>query len=156
MKALLAIMVVAALLFYGCAGSGQQSQPVQNPPSIGGAPQTGGGGQPSGGPSLGQPVPGTNTPDTEAVREITLEASNWEFSPSTIEVNKGEKVRITIINKDVAHGIAIPDFNFTLVANAGQNATGDFVASKEGNYTFFCNVFCGDGHRNMKGMLVVK
>jgi len=143
MKTLITLLAVALLLF-GCAGN----QPgAQTPPGNGGgqAAPAGGGGN----------VGGGAPPAQDNTKEFTIEASNWKFKPSTVTVNNGDRVRIKLISKDVAHGIAIPDFSFTLVANAGQNATGEFTASKEGNYTFFCNVFCGEGHRNMTGTLVV-
>jgi|GEM_PF-1900376 len=91
-----------------------------------------------------------------AVKEFTIEAVMWDFSPKTITVNKGDTVRITLVNKDVSHGIGIREFNFSLKADAGQTATGEFVADKEGSYKFFCNIFCGEGHREMAGTLVVK
>jgi cytochrome c oxidase subunit II len=65
-------------------------------------------------------------------------------------------VQITLVNKDVAHGIALPDFSFSLTADAGGTATGQFTADKTGTFVFFCNVFCGEGHRNMKGTLIVQ
>ncbi len=99
----------------------------------------------------GQPQPGGKG----GVKEFTVEASQWKFVPDTIAVSKGDLVKITLVNKDVSHGIAIPQFGFDLKAAAGGQATGEFTADKEGNYTFFCNVFCGEGHRNMKGTLVV-
>lgn len=71
-------------------------------------------------------------------------------------MNKGDLVKITLVNPDVAHGIAIPEFGFDLKAGAGETATGEFTAGKEGNYTFFCSVYCGEGHNGMKGVLIVK
>lgn len=91
-----------------------------------------------------------------AVKEFTIEAVMWDFSPKTITVNKGDTVRITLVNKDVSHGIGIREFNFSLKGDAGETKTGEFVASKEGNYKFFCNIFCGEGHREMTGTLEVK
>lgn len=89
------------------------------------------------------------------VKEITIEASNWEFEPSVINVSAGDTVKITLISKDVAHGIGIREFGFDLKVDAGQQAVGQFVASKKGTYAFHCNVFCGQGHREMAGTLVV-
>jgi len=91
-----------------------------------------------------------------AVKEFTVEAWMWDFSPSTITVNKGDTVRITLVNKDVSHGMAIREFGFDLKADAGEAKTGEFVAGKEGTYAFKCNIFCGEGHREMAGTLVVK
>ncbi len=151
MKHFIAILAVAMLLLFGCAGS----QPGTQVPPAGSGGVSGGRGGTGGSPSGGN-VGGGTPPAQGNAKEFTIEASQWKFEPSEITVDKGDNVRITLVDKDVAHGIAIPDFGFTLVANAGQNATGEFTASKEGNYTFFCNVFCGSGHRDMKGTLIVK
>ncbi|PIU82664.1 cytochrome C oxidase subunit II [Candidatus Micrarchaeota archaeon CG06_land_8_20_14_3_00_50_6] len=91
-----------------------------------------------------------------AVKEFTIWAKDWQFIPSNITVNKGDLVKITLVNPDVAHGIAIPEFGFDLKAGARETATGEFTAGKEGNYTFFCSVYCGEGHNGMKGVLIVK
>lgn len=147
MKTLLGILVVSAILLYGCAGSGAQGTGQQQNTAVAGAanpaPAAGGGANPS------------PAPAPPAAKEFTIEASNWQFSPSTIAVNRGDRVKITLVNKDVSHGIAIPDFGFDLKAEAGATATGEFTANKTGAFPFRCNVFCGDGHREMTGTLVV-
>ena len=90
------------------------------------------------------------------VKEFTIEASQFTFSPDIITVNKGDTVKIILVNKDTSHGIAIPDFGVSLKVGAGEQASTEFVADKAGEFTFFCNVFCGDGHKGMKGKLIVK
>jgi cytochrome c oxidase subunit 2 len=37
----------------------------------------------------------------------------------------------------------------------GSSKTVTFVADKAGTFKFFCNVPCGEGHREMTGQLVV-
>jgi len=32
----------------------------------------------------------------------------------------------------------------------------EFVADKVGEFNFFCNVYCGEGHSEMGGKLVVR
>ena len=134
------------LLLYGCAGaSGQPAANGQQPPA--GSEQ-----QPAGNSQTPTPAPAP----AQQVKEFTVEASQWQFSPDTITVSKGDRVKITLVNKDVSHGIAIPQFGFSLKAAAGETAIGEFTADKAGNYTFFCNVVCGEGHKSMKGTLVVQ
>ncbi|MBM3229353.1 hypothetical protein FJZ26_02885 [Candidatus Parvarchaeota archaeon] len=151
MKRILLLVGMLALLVLGCTGNDGTGQ---NANKIGD-----GGSQvtlpPSPPPSAPQTVPGSDASDMGVVKEFTLEASNWKFEPETIVVNQGDRVKITLMNKDVSHGIGIREFDFSLKAEAGRSATGEFVASKKGTYDFFCNVFCGDGHREMKGRLVV-
>ncbi len=93
-----------------------------------------------------------STPD---VKEFTMTAKQWEFSPSTITVNKGDKVRLLVTSIDVAHGINLPDFGVSGFINPGKQTVVEFVADKQGTFSFFCNVACGIGHSNMRGTLIV-
>jgi len=89
-------------------------------------------------------------------QNFVISASKFEFSPSTITVNKGDIVNITVKSSDVDHGIAIPAFGVSKTIDAGGSATVKFVADKEGTFEFFCSVFCGSGHSTMTGKLIVK
>lgn len=84
------------------------------------------------------------------IREFTLDASRFEYNPDTIIVNKDDKVRIIINNIDTQHGIRIPEYN---VKNENQV---EFTANKQGEFDFYCTVYCGDEHKEMKGKLIVK
>ncbi|OGH64138.1 MAG: hypothetical protein A2821_02530 [Candidatus Magasanikbacteria bacterium RIFCSPHIGHO2_01_FULL_41_23] len=91
-----------------------------------------------------------------AVKSFTLTAKNWEFSPSTISVKKGDTVKLTITSTDVEHGFALPEFNVNKKFKAGETVNVEFVADKSGSFPFTCSVFCGSGHKSMKGTLVVE
>ncbi|PIN73565.1 hypothetical protein COV20_05065 [Candidatus Woesearchaeota archaeon CG10_big_fil_rev_8_21_14_0_10_45_16] len=95
-------------------------------------------------------------PSTSAVKEFTMTAEQWQFSPSSVKVNEGDTVRITIKSTDVAHGFALAEFGVFQRLEPGEEHTVEFVADKAGTYTYFCNVPCGSGHRSMKGTLVVE
>ena len=104
----------------------------------------------------------TNTPattyavkDVSSVKEFTMTAKNWEFEPSTITVNKGDRVKLHITSADVEHGFRLAAFNINKTLPPGQTVDVEFVADKAGSFPFFCNVFCGDGHSTMNGTLVV-
>ena len=87
--------------------------------------------------------------------EIDMTAKKFEFSPAVITVNKGDKVKIKITSTDVNHGIAIPDYGISQKVDVGKTEIVEFTADKSGEFTFFCNVFCGSGHKEMKGKLIV-
>ncbi|MEK6943510.1 MAG: cupredoxin domain-containing protein [Nanoarchaeota archaeon] len=110
------------------------------------------------------PVPGTDVQETEVtvqpsgeaeVKEFRIAAKQFAFDPATIEVNKGDKVRLIVESVDVPHGIALPDYGIKERLDPGQPKTIEFVADKEGIFTFYCSVACGAGHREMKGTLTV-
>ncbi len=83
------------------------------------------------------------------VNAITIEAERFEYSPSTITVKKGEKVKLVINNEDTTHGISIPELGVTGIDSV------EFTPDKAGTFSFRCPTFCGDGHREMTGTLIV-
>lgn len=93
---------------------------------------------------------------TAEIKEIKVTAKQFAFEPSAIEVNKGDKVRLVITSQDVAHGFSIPEYGINERLEPGKPVTIEFTADREGTFTAFCSVFCGAGHSNMKGKLIVK
>lgn len=89
-------------------------------------------------------------------KTFNITATSWSFSPSSISVNKGDTVIITITSTDVPHGFALPDYNIDENVEPGTPVSVSFVADKVGTFSFHCSVFCGEGHREMEGILEVK
>lgn len=110
---------------------------------------------PPGSGSGGSGTEGTVTSPPQA-KEFTIVATLWKFTPDTITVNKGDRVKITLENAEGAHGILIPDYEFDLKAGAGETKSAEFTADKAGTFGFRCNIMCGAGHREMTGTLVVQ
>ena len=94
--------------------------------------------------------------NSNPVREFTMIAKNWDFDPSTITVNKGDKVIIHITSVDVDHGFILPDFNVNVKLKPGETVDAVFIADKTGTFDFHCNVYCGSGHREMEGQLIIE
>ncbi len=92
----------------------------------------------------------------QVVREIALTATRYRFTPSQIEVNKGDTVRLTIRAHDVTHGFGIPDLGVDVVVDPDVDpVTVEFVADTPGRYRFACTFVCGNGHGDMQGVLTV-
>ena len=89
-------------------------------------------------------------------KEFTITARQFQFEPSTIEVNKGDKVRLIVTSKDVPHGISIPEYSINERLEPNKPVTIEFTADKPGTFTVFCSVLCGSGHLGMKGKLIVR
>jgi plastocyanin len=78
----------------------------------------------------------------EDVQEITIEAMEYSFSPKTITVAAGSKVRLTLVNKGrMSHDFVIEGEEITtrLVA-PGESATLEFTLADAGTYTYYCSV----------------
>ena len=84
------------------------------------------------------------------VKEFTVQAIRFGFTPNTITVQKGDEVHITIESLDTTHGMKIPELGVS-----GDTSI-EFVATKAGTFTWYCNNFCGSGHSSMKGTLIVE
>jgi cytochrome c oxidase subunit 2 len=88
--------------------------------------------------------------------QIHMTARKYTFDPNVINVREGDQVELVVTATDRDHGIAIPAFGVQQVLKKGVPTTVRFIANKPGTFTFHCSVFCGLGHRHMKGKLVVK
>ena len=89
-------------------------------------------------------------------REIQMTAKKYEFSPSTLSVKKGERVRLIITALDKDHGIKIEALGIEQILKKGVPTTVEFAADKAGEFPFQCSKFCGFGHGKMKGKLIVE
>lgn len=99
--------------------------------------------------NAGYPVDG---PD----RIIYLKARKFSFSPDSLRVKQGEKVRIITESIDVLHGFSLEKFNIEEAIEPGRQKRIDFIANEKGVFVFRCFVYCGQGHSNMQGKLLVE
>jgi cytochrome c oxidase subunit 2 len=91
-----------------------------------------------------------------APRVIEVVAKRFAFEPARIEVTEGEHIRLVVSSADGVHGVGIKKFRVEKsVPRGGEAVTIDFVASAAGEYPILCSEYCGKGHDEMKGVLVV-
>ena len=92
--------------------------------------------------------------------EVFMTAIRSHYEPEIVEVNKGDRVVLNLTNLertyDATHGFALPGYNITSSIEAGETVTLDFVADKEGVYSFYCTEFCSALHLEMVGYFLVK
>ncbi|MDO8493628.1 MAG: cupredoxin domain-containing protein [bacterium] len=95
------------------------------------------------------------TQTTSSVKEFVVTGSNFTYSPNTISVKKGDKVKIIFKNADGFHDFKIDEYGvFTQKIGAGKEETIQFVADKAGSFEYYCSI---GSHRQMgmKGTLTV-
>ncbi len=113
----------------------------------------------------------------EPVKVIEITARKYEYTPGEIHVKKGTRVQLRVRALDRTHGFRLalypegaaesgplglrfdqhqekPQDNWKIERD--QERVIEFVAERPGTYRFKCSVFCGLGHRGMKGALVVE
>ena len=93
---------------------------------------------------------------SEAQREIQLTAQKFEFSPQTIKVKRGDRVKLTVTAVDAQHGFKLEAFHVEQKLPKGHAVTVEFTADQAGTFPFECSHFCGLGHQKMKGRLTVE
>ncbi|MCC2630639.1 MAG: Blue (Type 1) copper protein [Candidatus Paceibacter sp.] len=92
---------------------------------------------------------------TGTEKVFTVEGSNFKFSPTTINVKKGDVVKIVFKNTGGFHDFVLPEFNVkTKQGNGPFTEEVTFTASKTGSFEYYCSV---GNHRGMgmKGTLTV-
>ena len=86
---------------------------------------------------------------------IHISASTFEFKPAEITLKKGVPVTLELVSQDRHHGFKLPEFHLRAGIKPGVVENLRFVPDKAGTFTFFCDVFCGDGHEDMSGIIRV-
>lgn len=92
--------------------------------------------------------------DGEPVIRIT--AQKFEHNLRKLTLKKGVPVVLEVTALDRMHGFNLPDFGVRADAVPGKVSRIRFTPDKSGEFIFFCDVFCGDGHEEMSGVLTVK
>jgi cytochrome c oxidase subunit 2 len=93
--------------------------------------------------------------ETVAPVEIRITARRYKFEPKIITVRKGVPVRLVITSKDVEHGFAIGELNIDETIGEKETKVIEFMPNKAGRFKIKCSIYCGDGHSDMTGTLIV-
>src|SRR3989338_10887307 len=95
-------------------------------------------------------IPESSKPVTTGKeRHITIIAkkNEWKFIPEDIEVERGDKIIMEVINEDeYDHGIAIDALGVSQKMPALSTITVEFTVTQEGEFPYYCSVPCGEGH----------
>jgi cytochrome c oxidase subunit 2 len=94
-------------------------------------------------------------PAAERGTRVALSATKFEFSAKEIRVRKGEPVTFVLTASDFVHGFSVPDLNARADIVPGKAVELTVTPNKAGRIVFLCDNFCGDGHDQMSGLLVV-
>ncbi len=91
----------------------------------------------------------------ERPRVVRIQARKFAFSPSAVHVRKGVPVTLELESLDRVHGFEIPDLGKRADVVPGRLARLDVTSKESGSLRFRCDVFCGEGHEDMVGTIVV-
>jgi len=88
-------------------------------------------------------------------KSFDIVSFQWGFEPQFIKVNKDDHVILKLSSDDVAHGIAIDEYQINEPIIPGQMSEVEFIADKPGTFHYYCSVPCGEGHDEQGGYLTV-
>jgi cytochrome c oxidase subunit 2 len=88
--------------------------------------------------------------------EISIQASKFQFAPDTVKVKLGQPITFVLTSIDRIHGFKMPEFGVRTDIVPDQETRVTITPDKAGSFAFFCDVFCGDGHEDMGGTLMVE
>ncbi len=88
-------------------------------------------------------------------RVIDIVAKKFEYVPNEIRVKRGEAVQLRFTAPEVTMGFNLPDFKVRADLLPGQVTTVQLAPDRAGTFTFACDIFCGSGHEDMSGTLIV-
>jgi cytochrome c oxidase subunit II len=86
---------------------------------------------------------------------IKITAKKFEYTPKEITVKKNVPVVLELTSLDVHHGFNCPDLKLREDIYPGKTTTVRFVPDKKGTFPFHCDVYCGEGHEDMSGIIMV-
>ncbi|HMK65653.1 MAG TPA: cupredoxin domain-containing protein [Thermodesulfobacteriota bacterium] len=94
--------------------------------------------------------------DDQAEPVIKITAKKFEYSPNVIKLKKDVPVILEFTSLDRLHGFNCPDLKVRTDIVPGKINRVRVVPDKTGTFAFQCDIFCGDGHEDMTGTIVVE
>jgi heme/copper-type cytochrome/quinol oxidase subunit 2 len=90
-----------------------------------------------------------------AERSFTVAAHKYAFSPTAIEVQQDDLVRITFIAEDIPHSFTIDKYRIAKRAEPGKGVVFEFRADQPGRFPIYCNLTIDEKCKEMRAELVV-
>ena len=91
-------------------------------------------------------------PDARVVR---IEASKFRYDPPTVTLKRGEPVVLELTSSDRSHGFKLVELGIDVKILPGEVTQVRVQPDTAGKFFFACDVFCGSGHEEMEGQIVV-
>ena len=103
--------------------------------------------------TLGVQMAARSADTKEQVIKVSTKRSS--YSPSEIRLKKGVPVVLELTTEDIMMGFNLPDFKVHGDIVPGKVTQVRLVPDKVGTFVFLCDIFCGAGHEEMSGKIVV-
>ena len=87
--------------------------------------------------------------------EVYLLARMWQWYP-VLKLQKGVNYTLHLSSADVNHGFSLYPVNLNFQVVPGYDHVITIKPQAPGTYPIVCNEFCGVGHQNMVGKIIVQ
>lgn len=87
---------------------------------------------------------------------VKIEAKRYSYTPNEIVLKKGQPAVLEFTSLDFVHGFKVPALNIRADLPPGQVTTVRLTPQQAGTFDFLCDNFCGAGHEDMNGRIIVK
>lgn len=137
------VLLAVVLLFLLTANPGRMGMPGWRMPGMGGMPHMRGWRGPSATPPASRP----------GARVVAVTLVDFAFQPPNLRVRATEAVNLELVNSGrVPHDLYVPDLNFRVFLQPGQQVVAGLPRVAPGTYEFYCTL---PGHRSagMEGTL---
>ena len=93
-----------------------------------------------------EPAPGS---------DVYLQAQMWRWYP-VLKLRQGQTYRLHVSSLDIQHGFSLQPMNMNFQILPGYDHVLTVTPTQAGEYLVICNEFCGIGHHQMVGKLIVE
>jgi cytochrome c oxidase subunit 2 len=94
-------------------------------------------------------------PGASNERVVEIAVKKFEYIPPEITLKKGEPVRLELTSLDRLHGFDLPELGVRADVKPDETVTLRLTPTKTGQFVFHCDIFCGDGHEDLQGVITV-
>jgi cytochrome c oxidase subunit II len=89
-------------------------------------------------------------------RVVRITARKFEFSPAEVTLKSGEPVVFELSTEDVAMGFSAAELNLHAEIVPGEVTRVPFTPGRTGRFEYICDIFCGEGHEDMAGVIKIE
>lgn len=104
---------------------------------------------------FGAAVHGQGHAGQDNERTVDILVKKFEFVPPEITLKKGEPVRLALTTYDRLHGFKQTALGIRADVKPDETVVVRIVPQQTGTFAFACDVFCGDDHEEMQGIIKV-
>jgi cytochrome c oxidase subunit 2 len=82
-------------------------------------------------------------------------ARTWQFFP-ILKLKKGQTYRLHVSSPDLQHGFSLQPINMNFQIVPGYDHVLTITPTTAGHFSVICNEYCGLGHHQMTGKIIVE